>query len=181
MSQDHFLVAVFPDQDGAHRAVEAMLEAGCSTNRISVLGKLKAEGDDVLGMLHPDLSEQMKVWATNGALWGALLGMLTGAAGLFLFPGLGAALIVGPLAEAVVGGATGAVLGGGALAGAAAWSHWAHALHRHGLPAHALEELHRQVEAGRYLVILQGANVAELENQRPALVRGRPDRVEVLP
>ena len=120
MSNAHFLVAVFPDQDGAHRAVEAMLEAGCSTNRISVLGKLEAEGDDVLGVLHPGLGEQMKVWATNGALWGALLGMLTGAAGLFLFPGLGAVLIVGPLAEAVVGGATGAVLGGGALAGAEA-------------------------------------------------------------
>ncbi len=181
MSNAHFLVAVFPDQDGAHRAVEAMVEAGYSTNRISVLGKLEAGGDDVLGVLHPGLGEQMKVWATNGALWGALLGMLTGAAGLFLFPGLGAVLIVGPLAEAVVGGATGAVLGGGALAGAAAWSHLAHALHRHGLPAHALEELHRQVEVGRYLVILQGENAAELENQRPALARGRPDRVEVLP
>lgn len=181
MTDKHFLVAVFADQDGAHRAVEAAIEAGAPMDRISVLGRLEREGDDVLGLLHPGLGEEAKVWATSGALWGGLLGMLAGAAGLFLFPGVGAVLIVGPLVEAVVGGATGAVLGGGALAGAAAWSHLAHALHRHGLPEAVLEDLHHAVESGSHLVILQGAAPAEVDAFRSALERGHPSRLERLP
>ena len=57
---------------------------------ISVLGKLHASGDDTLGIYHMNAGDRMKVWGKQGVFWGGLWGMIAGAAGLFMIPGVGA-------------------------------------------------------------------------------------------
>jgi hypothetical protein len=54
------------------------------------------------------------------------------------------------------------------------------ALHRHGLPEETLEELHRKVEQGRYLLLLQTRDQTEGERFREILSQGRAEEVLVL-
>ena len=91
MSQQHYVVGSFADVESAHRTVEALIEAGCPMDRISALGRLVAEGDDLLGVVHPRIGERMEVWGAKGAIWGAIGGVLAGAAGAFWLP------VVGPV------------------------------------------------------------------------------------
>lgn len=180
MSKERFLIAVFAGEVAAERAVRAAIEADFPMDRISVLGKLGASGDDVLGILHPGIGERAKVWAGQGAAWGGLLGLLAGAFGLFVFPGLGAVAIAGPLVEAVVGALSGAALGGGALAGAAAVSQLGVALHRHGIDESSLSHFHELIAEGRYVVMLQSTR-ADLEKWSVQLKWAGAQEVEIVP
>ncbi|MGF1546118.1 MAG: general stress protein [Thiotrichales bacterium] len=181
MLERQFLLAIYGAEANAQRAVDALIEAGFPMDRISVLGKLQHSGDDVLGVVYPEVGERARVWASHGAIWGGLLGALAGAIGVFLIPGLGTVLVIGPLVNAIAGATTGAVLGGGALAGAAALSEVSVALHREGMPEHALAQLHAEIEAGRIVVVLQSDSADELTPYRSALERGQPLRVQPLP
>ena len=60
-------------------------------------GKAESSGDDVLGIYYKDAGERIKAWATHGAAWGGLWGLLTAAAGLFVIPGLGTLMLLGPI------------------------------------------------------------------------------------
>lgn len=177
MLERQFLIGVYSSEGNAQRAVEALIEAGYPMDRISVLGKLQHSGDDVLGVVYPAVGERMRVWASHGALWGGLLGALAGVSGLFLLPGVGTLMAIGPLVEAIAGAATGAALGGGTLAGAAALSQLSVALHREGLPESALEALHATILSGAVLVVLQADLDEDLQRYQHALLRGQPERV----
>jgi len=74
MSKPHYVIAGYGDEVAAHAAVEAVIAADCPMDRISVLGRLTVEGDDVLGLVHPGVGQRMEVWGANGAFWGARLG-----------------------------------------------------------------------------------------------------------
>ena len=121
----------------------------------TILGKAGASGDDPLGIYHSTLGERVKGWGKMGALWGGLWGLLTGATGMFLIPGLGPVLAAGTIVEALAGALTGATLTGGVMAGAAALSHLAVAMHRMGVPEERLAALHEAVERGEYVVMLR--------------------------
>lgn len=181
MSQACYMVGVYTDEDAAHRALAAVIAAGCPMDRVSVLGRLRAEGDDVLGLVHPGVGQRMQVWGANGALWGAIAGLVAGAAGVLWIPGLGAVMAAGHLAAGLASGVAGAAVGGAGLAGAAAASQLSVLLHRHGLPEDALAELHNLIAAGRVVVIVTTATgAAQRENFRSALARGRPEQVMML-
>ena len=90
---------------------------------ISVLGKLHASGDDTLGIYHMNAGDRMKVWGKQGVFWGGLWGMIAGAAGLFMIPGVGA-------------------VAAAAMGGAAALSQLAVAYHRAGIPEEKIKSLH---------------------------------------
>lgn len=172
MTQKQYVVGSYADLDAAHRAVEAAIDAGCAMDRLSVLGRATAEGDDVLGIVHPGIGERMEVWGTRGAFWGAVAGLLAGVSGAFWLPVLGPVMAVGHIVSAFATGAAGAAVGGAGLAGAAAVSQLSVILHRHGLPEAALEELHRKVETGHVLVIAQSGDSLETERLRDVLDNG---------
>jgi len=181
MIEKQFLIGIYKSEQQAQLAVDALIESDYPFDRISVLGKVQHSGDDVLGVVYPAVGERMRVWASHGALWGGLLGALTGATGLFLVPGVGTLLVIGPLVETLMATATGAALGGGTLAGAAALSQVSVALHREGIPEESLEELHDAVEAGNILVILQADMEDDLSPYHQSMDRGYPLRTLLLP
>ncbi len=148
------ILGFFTNEQDAEHALNALIEQDFPLDRISILGKAGGSGDDPLGVYYPTVGERMKGWGRMGALWGGLFGLLGGAAGMFVLPGLGTMVAVGPIAEALVGAAAGAGIGGGVLAGGAALSELTQAIHRMGIPQDRLEELQRHLEQGRYLLLL---------------------------
>ena len=177
MTQNHFIVGDYPDEQTAHRAVETVIEAGCPMDRLSVLGKLQVEGDDVLGIVNPGVGKRMEVWGRHGAAWGALAGLLAGSMGIFWLPVMGPVIAVGHLVGTLTTGVVGSAVGGVSLAGAAALSQLSVALHRYGLSEETLEGLQRKIEQGRFLVILQTPEQHEVERFRELLA---PEQEEAL-
>ena len=150
-------------------------------DQLSLLGRLVAEGDDVLGVVNPGVGDRMEVWGKEGAFWGGVAGLLAGAMGVFWFPALGPIIVVGHVVSAFAGSVAGTAIGGAGLAGAAAVSQLAVVLHRHGLPEEILEDLHHAIEAGQYLVIIQTAAGDEREGYWEALTQAGAQTVMMLP
>ena len=181
MIEKQFLIGIYSSEQQAQHVVDALIESEYPFDRISVLGRIQHSGDDVLGVVYPAVGERVRVWASHGALWGGLLGALSGVTGLFLVPGVGTLMVIGPLVETLMATATGAALGGGTLAGAAALSQISVALHREGIPEESLEELHDAVEAGNILVILQADLEDDLSPYHSSMNRGHPLKTIQLP
>jgi hypothetical protein len=175
--KDRVLVAVFLDEEKANAMVQRLIDEDCQMDRISVLGRIHASGDDPLGIYSLSVGERMKVWGKHGVFWGGLWGMLAGAAGLFIIPGIGTLAAAGYIVETIVGGAA---VGGGAMAGAAAVSQLAVAFHRSGIPEETILALHKAIEAGRFLVMLRGAE-SEVAQWRQVLESGNPIDISDLP
>jgi len=180
-SHHHLLVAVYDDHQAARRAVERLIDRDYPMDAISIMGRAESSGDDVLGIYYRDNGERMKDWATHGALWGGLWGALSAAAGLFVVPGLGSLLLIGPIVEMLVGGAAGAALTGGAMAGAAAISQAALALHRMGVPQSRLQAYHDALEQGRYVLLLRCGDDSEVTRWAAELGWPVPQQLDVYP
>jgi len=175
--KNHVLVATYPNEEKADAVVKEMIDKGFQMDLVSVLGKMHAIGDDTLGIYNLNAGERMKAWGKQGAFWGGLWGALAGASGFFIVPGIGAVAAAGFIVEAIVGGA---VAGGGSMAGAAALSQLSVAFHRTGIPEKKIEELHKAIEDGKYIVMLRGAE-SEIEQWRGVLEAGRPSAIDNLP
>ncbi len=146
-----FLVAIYADEKAARRGVEALQAGEFPMDQVSLLGRARSAGDDLLGIYHAGLGERVKAWGTQGAFWGGLWGLLAGAAGMFILPGIGPVMVAGPMVEAIAG----AAVAGGTMAGAAALSHLVVAMRRMGLPEERLEHLQEAVREGRYVLVIQ--------------------------
>ena len=175
--KNRVLVAIFPDEKSTERVVKRLIDKGYQMDLISVLGQLHASGDDTLGIYHLNVGDRMKAWGKQGIFWGGLWGMLAGASGLFMIPGVGAVAAAGYIVEAIVGGA---VLGAGTMGGAAALSQLAVAYHRAGIPEEKIESLHKAIEEGKYVLMLRGA-ASELDQWREVIVSGKPEEIDNLP
>jgi hypothetical protein len=167
------LMAFYPDADRAGQALEALMRRDFPMDRASLLGQASSSGDDPLGVYYPSAGERMKGWGKMGAFWGGVWGLLTGAAGMFLVPGIGPLLAAGPVVEALVGAAGGAALTGGALAGAGALSQVGVAVHRMGVPQERIEETRGRLAQGEHLLLLI-VGEDELEPWREALGSTEP-------
>jgi hypothetical protein len=181
MTQDHFVVGTYTDEAAAHKALEAAIAADCPMDQVSVLSRLRAEGDDVLGVVNPDVIQRMGVWGKQGAFWGGIAGLLASTAAAFWLPVVGPVVAVGHILAAFEAGVAGAAVGGAGLAGAAAVSQLAVILHRHGLPERALADLHRKVESGQVLIVVQAGDPAEAARYSDALTSGAAEQVLTLP
>ena len=153
-SSHRIILALFDDAARAERAVRQLIDQNFPMDMISLLGKAQSSGDDPLGLYYASADERVKAWGKMGAFWGGLWGLFTGAAGLFLIPGLGPLLAAGPVVEALVGAAAGGV-GAGVMAGAAALSHLVVAMRRMGIPEDQLEAVHNAIQSGGYVVLLR--------------------------
>ena len=175
--KNRVLVATFPDEKSTETVVRQLIDKGYQMDLISVLGQLHASGDDTLGIYHLNVGDRMKAWGKQGIFWGGLWGMLAGASGLFMIPGVGAVAAAGYIVEAIVGGA---VLGAGTMGGAAALSQLAVAYHRAGIPEEKIESLHKAIEEGKYVLMLRGA-ASELDQWQEVIASGKPDEIDNLP
>ncbi len=171
------LVAVYPDEESANKVVKRLIDGDCPADVISVLGTVHATGDDPLGIYSLKTGERMKVWGEQGVFWGGVWGLLAGAAGLFIIPGVGTLAAAGYIVEAI---AAGAAVGGGAMAGAAAVSRLSVAFHRAGIPEEIILALHQAIEAGRFLVMFHGAE-SEVTQWREVFASGQPLEIHDLP
>jgi hypothetical protein len=165
---DRLLIGVFSDTGTAQEALDRLNQRGFPLDMVSLLGKGGSSGDDALGIYYPGIGQRMKGWGAMGAFWGGLWGLVSGAAGMFLIPGLGPLLAAGPVVEALVGAAAGAGITGGVMAGAAALSQLGVALHRMGVPEDELHRLHDAVAADK-LVLLLRLGQEEVERWRPVI------------
>ena len=148
------LIGLYDNEETAETAIRKLIDEDYPMDRMSILGKAQSSGDDPLGLYYPGVGERMKGWGSMGAFWGGLWGLLSGAAGMFMIPGVGPVLAAGPVVEAIAGALAGAGLGGGAMAGAAALSEFSVALHRSGVPQDRLEGLQKALDQGHYVVML---------------------------
>jgi hypothetical protein len=175
----HFLTAVYRRQATALTAVERLIDKDFPMDKISLLGKAYATGDDVLGIYYHKVGERMKAWGEQGAFWGGLWGLLASASGMFIIPGIGAVMAAGPIVAAIANAVAAASITGGALAAAAAISEIAVALHRLGIPQENIEQLHQAIADGKYVLIIQG-KAEELADYRE-LVSPGAEFVEEIP
>jgi hypothetical protein len=174
------LVGLFLEEGRAEAAVSRLIEADFPMDMISILGKAQSSGDDPLGLYYANAGERVKGWGKIGAFWGGLWGLLTGAAGMFLIPGVGPVMAAGPVVEALAGALTGAGVAGGAMAGAAAVSHLIVAMRRSGVPEKDLEALHAALEDGEYVVMLR-LDGREVERWQSVLTRAGARTIMVCP
>jgi len=152
--KNRVLVAVYPDEEKAKGVVKRLIDDNYQMDLISVLGRIHGLGDDNLGIYNLNVGERMKAWGEKGVFWGGLWGMIAGAAGLFIIPGVGAIAAAGYFVEAIAGGA---LLGAGTMAGAAALTQLAIAFHRAGIPEENILALHKAIEEGKFVVMLRSA------------------------
>lgn len=151
------VVGIYASESRAQQLVEKLIHEDYPMDRISLLSRAGGAGDDMLGVTYHDSGERMKAWGKHGAFWGAIWGLLAGASGMFVLPGLGPLLVAGPIVEALGAAIAGAAVAGGTMAGAAAVSQLASALHRMGIPEDQLEQIESAIETGQYVVILHCA------------------------
>lgn len=162
---NHFVGAVFDKPADARTVVEEMINNNFPMDQISILHMAGGHGDDFLGITYTNENERFKVWGEQGAMWGALGGLLAGAAGLLLLPGVGPVLIAGPLIDAIAGAAVGA----GVMTAGASVTHLTIAFRRLGIPEDKLEILHQAVMDGKTLVLIHsGGGDPEYWRQRLA-------------
>ena len=92
-------------------------QSGFDMKNLSMAGKDSHTAKHVVS--YYNAGERMMNWGKNGAFWGGLWGMLFGSAlfvvgsALFVLPGIGPLLVVGPLASWVIGILGGAIVVGG--------------------------------------------------------------------
>lgn len=159
------LVAVYDNEAQAQQAIEQLRDKGVALDMLSVLGRVHASGDDVLGIYYSGMGNRVEAWAKQGALWGAVWGLLAGAAAMFVMPVVGTVFAAGPIVEAIVatlaggvaGAATGSAMGGAGMAGAAALTHLTSVMHRMGIPQEKLDHLHQAIVDGHFVLLLRQA------------------------
>jgi hypothetical protein len=167
----NYIGAVFANPDQAYAVVEEMNKQDFPLDQVSVLYKAGGLGDDFLGIAYTNETERFKVWGTGGAVWGALCGLLAGAAGLLLLPGIGPVFIAGPLLDAIVGGA----LGAGLMSTGAALTHLSIGLRRLDIPDDKLQILHQAVMDGKTVMLVHcGADDPVLWRQHLAWTGADP-------
>jgi hypothetical protein len=163
------LIAVFTDRERARKTVEGIIEEDFPMDQLSLLGKGESSGDDTLGIYYTGPGERIKAWGAHGAFWGALWGLFASAAGMFVFPGVGSIFAIGPIVEAIAAAVTSATVAAGTMAGAAAISQLAVALHRMGVPEERLQHYHDEIGSGHYVALLRCSDEEEAQRWQSRL------------
>lgn len=157
-AREHAVVGVFASHTEAETAIKALQAAGIDMKKLSIIGKGYHTEERAVGFY--TAGDRMLFWGGQGAFWGGLSGMLFGGA-LFLIPGLGPIVAMGPLVGWIVGALEGAAVGGAAgILGSS--------LASFGFPAEEIVKYETEVKAGRYLVLVR-SEAAEIERAHTVL------------
>jgi len=146
--------------------IEKMIDEDFPMDEMSMLHRAGGQGDDILGISYSNEKERFKLWGAGGAALGSLGGLVAGAAGLFLLPGIGPVFIAGPLIDAIAGAAVGA----GLMSAGAAVTHLSIAFNRLGIPDDKLQLLHQAIMDGKTVLLIHcGKDNPEPWRQRSSL------------
>jgi uncharacterized protein (TIGR02271 family) len=110
------VVGLYDKIDDAYRAVDALVQAGISRDRIGIVardveGKYSRYVNKDKSFANQDVSEGASAGAGLGAVVGGIGGLLAGL-GALLIPGIGPVIAAGPIVGALAGAGAGAVAGG---------------------------------------------------------------------
>ncbi|MCF6206259.1 MAG: hypothetical protein L3J47_05135 [Sulfurovum sp.] len=169
MTHDH-LVAVFSTHEEAARAVQVLTESGIvERNDISVIGK-GGHGEPKDSLQIDKENADILEWGKEGAIWGGLMGFLTGAA-VFWIPGFGPLIAVGHVLPSIVGAFGGALTFGSvsALIG------WFVDIGIEESDAHHYSDL---IKEGKLLILVQG-NEETVTKAKEALSSLDPDTLRL--
>jgi len=156
------LTAVFKETNYAHAVVSELDKHHFPMDQISVITLPRGQSSDFLGVSYNNEHKRTVVWAENGALWGALIGLVIGTSGLLFVPGIGLLLTLGPVIDLIAG----AALGSGIMAGAAQVTQLTHALHQVGIPKNKTDYFHDVLLAGKTILILHYAKEDKTDWQK---------------
>jgi uncharacterized membrane protein len=158
MNDTDLAVAVYNTHLQAETGVKTLQRSGFEMTKISIIGRDYESEEQVLGYFNT--GERMKFFGKLGAFWGALAGVLFGAA-FMLVPVVGQVVILGPLAATIVSGLEGAVFAGaaGALAGA---------LTAIGIPKDSVVRYDTALKANKFLLVVHG-DAQEIQRAREIL------------
>lgn len=166
MRNSSLVVAVYETHLQADIAIRQLHASGFDMTALSVIGK------DYHTAEHPiafyNAGDRMKLWGKSGAFWGGLFGLLLNPA-LFLIPGIGHLIALGPIVATIISAGEGVVVGGSA-------GLFVGALSNLGIPEDSVVRYERQIKAGKFLVIAQGTPEL-LEKARATLHDGAAEAV----
>jgi hypothetical protein len=140
---DEAVVATYLTHDAAETAVRRLSEGGIPVNLVSIIGRHYQTREDIQGFYHP--SDAALVGAGQGAWFGGFFGLMAGAFGFFVFPMVGALMVLGPLAGLIAGAIGGAGIGA-LVAGLIAA----------GVPKDQAIKYQDRLQAGEFLVVVHG-------------------------
>jgi len=146
MAEHNAVVGIYTTHTEAEAAVKALQQSGFDLQKLSIVGKGAHTEEHVVG--YYNAGDRMQFWGTLGAFWGWLGGLLVGGA-LFVIPGLGPVIVLGPLVGGLVGALGGAVVGGGLSALGAG-------LYSIGIPKDSIVEYETALKSAQFLVMAHG-------------------------
>lgn len=160
MPETNAIIATYVTHQQVEAAIRELERAGVPMQQLSIIGKGYHSEEHPVGFY--TLGDRIKSWGGLGAFWGALWGMLLGAA-FFWVPGIGPLGVAGPFVHILVGGAEGAaVVGGASVLGAALVSL--------GVPKDSVIKYESSLRADRFLLIVNGSG-AEVARAREVIDR----------
>ena len=146
MEKTNTVVAVYGTHPQAEEALRAFHNTGFDMKKLSIVGKDYHTEEHVIGFYN--VGDRMKFWGKRGAFWGTFWGMLFGS-GLFLIPGIGHLLVLGPLVGWIAAAlAEGAVVGGLTALGAGLYSI--------GIPKDSILKYETALKADHFVVVAHG-------------------------
>jgi len=160
MADTNAIIATYDTHQQAEDTVRELDRSGFAMKQLSIIGKGYHSEEHPVGFY--TRGDRMKSWGGLGLFWGALWGMLLGAA-FFWIPGIGPLGVAGPFVHMLVSGAEGAAVVGGASALGAA-------LMSLGVPKDGVIKYESSLRADKYLLIVHGS-AAEVEQARQIIER----------
>jgi hypothetical protein len=146
MDKMNSVVAVYATHPQAEEALRAVQSTGFDMKKLSIVGKDFHTEEHVVGFY--TAGDRMKFWGKRGAFWGTFWGMLFGSA-LFLIPGVGHIMVLGPMVGWVVAAlGEGVVLGGLSALGAGLYSI--------GIPKDSILKYETALKADQFVVVAHG-------------------------
>jgi hypothetical protein len=146
MSDSSVAVAIYDIDSEAYASVQELQKSNFNIKHLSIVGRGYYREDQVIGF--SDIDGRMKVWGAQGAFWGRVHGLLSGAA-FFLVPGVGPVMVFGPLVSSIVRELETAAAGGDLSALGAG-------LYSVGVPADSAGEYEAVIKAAKFVLVAEG-------------------------
>jgi hypothetical protein len=146
MAENNAVVGVYNTHTEAEMSIKELQRSGFDMKKLSIVGKDYHTEEYVVG--YYNAGDRMKTWGKLGAFWGGFWGLLLGW-GLFLVPGIGPLVVLGPLAGWIAGALEGAALVGGLSALGAG-------LYSIGIPKDSIMKYEAALKSDKFVVIAHG-------------------------
>ena len=143
-ASDQAVIATYLTHADAEAAVRRLGDGGVPLSHVSIIGRNFETHEDVQGFYRPE--DAALAGAGQGAWFGGFFGLLMGAMGFFVFPVVGALMVMGPLSGMIAGAIGGA--GVGALI---------NGLIASGVPRDQALKYQERLQAGEFLVVVHGS------------------------